>query len=44
VSGNRLRALANKVHGRILRPKRRKVLGGWRKIHSEEHYNGRGVK
>jgi hypothetical protein len=29
----------NKVVGRIFGPKTNEVIGGWRKLHNEEHYN-----
>jgi hypothetical protein len=33
---HRLRVFENKVLRRIFGPKRDKVMGGWRKLHSEE--------
>jgi hypothetical protein len=35
----RLRVSKNKVLGRIFEPKREKVAGGWRKLHSDELRN-----
>jgi hypothetical protein len=29
----------NRVLGRIFLPKRDEVIGGWRKLHNEEHHN-----
>jgi hypothetical protein len=34
-----LRVFENRVLRRIFGPKRDKVMGGWRKLHSEELYN-----
>jgi hypothetical protein len=36
---HRLRVFANRVLRKIFGPKRDEVVGGWRKIHSEEFHN-----
>jgi hypothetical protein len=34
-----LRALENRVQGRIFGPKREEVAGDWRRLHNEELHN-----
>jgi hypothetical protein len=36
---HRLRVFENKVLRRIFEPKRDEVMGGWRKLHNEEHHD-----
>jgi hypothetical protein len=36
---HRLRVFKNRVLGKIFGPKRDEVIGGWRKVHSEELHN-----
>jgi hypothetical protein len=36
---NRLRAFENRVLGRIFRPNKDEVTGGWRKLYTEEVHN-----
>jgi hypothetical protein len=36
---HRLRVLDNRVLKGILRPKRKEVAGGWRRLHNEELHN-----
>jgi hypothetical protein len=37
--GNRLRVFENRVLRRIFGLKRGEVIGGWRRLHNEEHHN-----
>jgi hypothetical protein len=39
LSRNRLRVLENRILWRIFGPKRKKVAGGWRRLHDEELHN-----
>jgi hypothetical protein len=36
---HRLRVFENRVLRRMVGPKRDEVIGGWRKLHNEEHRN-----
>jgi hypothetical protein len=36
---HRLRVFENRVLRRIFGPKTEEVIGGWRKLHKEEHHN-----
>jgi hypothetical protein len=36
---HRLRVFQNRVLKKIFGPKRDEVMGGWRKLHNEDHHN-----